>query len=104
MRVFDILRLLVPELEPIKTKIHLAGWNGFNDPLDVFLAGRFAEWQSYQSQRNFERPLVLSLIKLKERDRWLFAGLHRVDGPCERVANPIKTEPDCFSPAFSQTR
>lgn len=104
MRVLDMLRLLVPELEPIKTKIHLAGWNGFNDPLDVFLAGRFAEWQSYQSQRNFERPLVLSLIKLKERDRWLFAGVHRVEGPPERVPDPLpaKADQECWRYPMSE--
>lgn len=66
MRVFDMIRLLMPELEPIKTKIHLAGWNGFHDPLDEFLAGRFPEWQSFQSQPNFERPFVLSLIKTEQ--------------------------------------
>jgi len=102
MRVLDMLRLLVPELDPKATKIHLAGWNGHDDPLDVFLAGRFPEWQSYQSQRNFERPFVLSLIKLKERDRWLFGGLHKVDGPCERVANPIVAEPDGYRYPMSE--
>ena len=102
MRVLDMLRLLVPELEPIKPKIHLAGWNGHADPLDVFVAGRVPEWQSYQSQRNFERPFVLALIKTKQRDRWLFAGVHKVDGPCERVANPIKTEPDCWRYPMSE--
>lgn len=96
MRVFDMLRLLAPELEPTATKIHLAGWNGYDDPLDVFLAGRFAEWQSFQSQRNFERPFVLSLIKTRERDRWLFAGVHKVEGPCYRVTDPTLPEQECW--------
>ena len=89
MHVFDMVRLLVPELEPNKTKIHLAGWNGIQDPLDEFLAGRFEEWQRWQTQRNFERPFVLSLIKLAARDRWLFAGLHKVLGPCVLGADPL---------------
>lgn len=80
MRVFDILRLVVPELEPAKTKLHLAGHNGLEDPLDVFLAGDFPAWQMTQNQKNFERPYVLSLIKMAERDQWLFAGAHRVLG------------------------
>lgn len=84
MRVFDMIKLMVPELEPHNAKIHLASWNGLHDPLDVFLARKFADWQAYQNQRNFERPYVLSLIKMKERDQWLFAGLHSIDGPCER--------------------
>ena len=78
MRIFDMLRLLVPELEPSHTKLHLAGHNGLEDPLDVFLAGAFPAWQMTQNQKNFERPFVLSLIKMAERDRWLFAGVHRV--------------------------
>lgn len=77
----------VSAIEPAATKIHLAGWNGYDDPLDVFLVGRFAEWQSHQSQRNFKRPFVLSLIKTEQRDRWLFGRFHRVEGPAARVAN-----------------
>lgn len=102
MLVFDMLRLLVPELEASSTKIHLAGWNGYDDPLDVFLAGRFAEWPSYQSQRNFERPFVLSLIKTRERDRWLFAGAHKVEGPCVRVTDPTLPEQECWRYPMSE--
>ena len=50
----------------------------------MFLAGNFPSWQSYQNKRNFERPYVLSLIQMKERERWLFAGLFSVEGPCVR--------------------
>jgi hypothetical protein len=80
MNVFEMLRLLAPVLEPAQTKLHLAGHNGLEDPLDVFLAGDFPAWQMTQNQKNFERPYVLSLIKMAERDRWLFAGAHRVVG------------------------
>ena len=88
MRVFDILKLLLPELEAANTKIHLAGWNDIEDPLDVFLAGRFADWQSFQSRRNFERLFVLSLIEMRQTDRWLFGGIHRVEGQSIRVTDP----------------
>lgn len=84
MRVFDMIRSVVPELEPHKTKIHLASEGGAPFKLDVFASGGFPEWQRYQTQRNFERPFVVALIKLAERDRWLFGGCHRVTGPCER--------------------
>ena len=88
MRVFDMLRLLVPELEPHKAKLHLASEGGAPFKLDVFASGGFPEWQRYQTQRNFERPFVVALIKLAERDRWLFGGCHRVTGPCERRTSP----------------
>jgi len=88
MRIFDMLRLLVPEVEPHKTKLHLASEGGAPFKLDVFASGGFPEWQRYQTQRNFERPFVVALIKLAERDRWLFGGVHRVTGPCERRIAP----------------
>lgn len=96
MRIFDMIGLLTPDLEPQQTKIHLAGWNGINDPLDEFVAGRFEEWQRWQTQKNFERPFVLSLIRLAERDRWLFAGLHRVQGPCVLGPDPLDGSKQCW--------
>ena len=92
MRTFDMIRLLVPELEPNKTKLHLASDRGAHFRLDLFASGGFPEWQRYQTQRNFERPFVFSLIKLAERDRWLFGGVHRVTGPCERRISPENGE------------
>lgn len=77
MKTFDLLRLLNPDLEPEATKIHLATWNGIDQPLDVYLAGDFDEWQRWQTKRNFERAFVLSLIALPEAGQWLFAGVHR---------------------------
>lgn len=88
MRIFDMIRLLAPDLDPHKTKIHLASWNGVHFPLDEFLAGRFEEWQRWQTQKNFERPFVIALIKLAERDRWLFGGLHKVLGSCMIASDP----------------
>lgn len=92
MRVFDMLRLLLPEIEPHKTKLHLASDRGAPFRLDLFASGGFPEWQRYQTQRNFERQFVLSLMKLAERDRWLFGGVHRVTGPCERRKSPENGE------------
>ena len=69
MRVLDMLRQLVPEFEPSKTKIHLASEGSAPFKLDVFASGGFPEWQRYQTQRNFEHPFVVALIKLAERDR-----------------------------------
>lgn len=74
MLFFDLLRLQEPTLEPQKCKVHLAGWNGTEDPLQVYLAGKFDNWQSWQTKRNFERQFVVSLIQLKAKNRWLYVG------------------------------
>jgi len=41
MNLFPLLRLLDRNLDPAKTKIHLAVHNGVEDLLDVFFDGRF---------------------------------------------------------------
>ncbi|MCB1512371.1 MAG: GIY-YIG nuclease family protein [Hyphomicrobiaceae bacterium] len=92
MRVFDMMKLMVPELEPEKTKLHLATERGAPFRLDVFASGGFPDWQRYQTQRNFERTFVFSLLRLAERDRWLFGGVHKVTGPCERRRSPQSGE------------
>ena len=69
-----------PGVSPACTKIHLATWNGEENPLDEFLAGRFDEWQRWQTKRNFERPFVLALISLPGANRWLYAGVHGATG------------------------
>lgn len=73
--IVDLLKITDPGVNPSQTKIHLAGWNGKEHPLDVYLDGKFEEWQRWQSRRNFERPVVLSLIQYQTTNRWLFAGL-----------------------------
>jgi hypothetical protein len=80
MDLFQVVGLLDSEIVSNRCKIHLAGWNGSEDPLDVYLAGEFDEWQSWQSKRNFERPLVISLISLSQNSHWLFAGAYSCEG------------------------
>lgn len=74
MRLFDLLQLESPELEPTRCKVHLAGWNGHDNPLHVYFKGEFESWQSWQSKRNFERQYVVSLIQLSEPNQWLYVG------------------------------
>jgi hypothetical protein len=76
MRVFELLSVLNPEIRPKDTKIHLATPNKGSNPLDVYLTGEFDEWQRWQNKKNFERKFVLSLIRMKDVNKWLFAGLH----------------------------
>lgn len=64
----------MPDIVERDCKIHLAVWNGVQDPINVYLAGEFEEWQSWQSRKNFERDYVISLIQLPANDQWLFGG------------------------------
>jgi hypothetical protein len=84
MKIFGILKLELPTLKPEECKIHLACWNGRDDPMDIFLRGLFTEWQNWQSNRNFERPFIVSLIKMYGGNRWLFAGVYSTNG-CNAV-------------------
>jgi hypothetical protein len=59
-----------------RMKIHLACWNGWDDPLDVYFAGNFQSWQERQSNRNFQCDQILSLIDMGNK-QWLFAGVYQ---------------------------
>src|SRR5688500_16008890 len=96
MRVFDKIRLLVPDLEPTATKVAPRKLERLHDLLDQFLLEYFPEWQCFQAQRNFERPFVLTLIRMRQRDRWLFGGVHHVAGPAIRVQDPVKPQDECW--------
>jgi len=84
MKLFDVLKIKFPTLKAEECKLHLAGWNGRDDPLDIFLCGEFAAWQNWQGNRNFERPFIVSLIKLESQSQWLFAGVFSTHG-CNSV-------------------
>ncbi|MFO7696150.1 MAG: GIY-YIG nuclease family protein, partial [Anaerolineae bacterium] len=85
MLLFQLLQTLDADLAPKRCKVHLAGWNGQEDPLDEYLAGRFDRWQARQNRKNFERDFVISLIALPRARLWLFAGVHDAAG-CDWVA------------------
>lgn len=80
MRAWDVLAALDHSLTPSQTKIHLAGHNGTENPLDVYRDGRFQKWQAGQSKKNFERPYVVSFIELPEAHQWMFAGAYSSEG------------------------
>lgn len=75
MYLYELLNI-----DPHKTKVHLAAWNGSDDPLEVFFDGKFKIWQECQTKRNFGRELILSLIRLDNAERWLFAGIYQSKG------------------------
>lgn len=62
--LIQLLTSLLPSLTVPKTKVHLAQHNGLEHPMDVYLAGDFDEWQSWQSRRNFECEYVIGLVEL----------------------------------------
>ena len=74
MLLFDLLKVKIPSIKEEDCKIHLAVWNGIENPVDVFLAGDFEEWQSWQSKKNFGRKFIISLLQLPGANKWLFAG------------------------------
>lgn len=65
-----------PQFDPRATKIHLACFNGKVDPLDVYLDGKFDDWQSWQMQRNFQRKYLISVIQMANPKHWLFVGAY----------------------------
>lgn len=80
MRLYDLIRLHEPAFDPVRAKVHLARWNGIEHPMHVWLAGNFDEWQSWQTAKNFERELVVSLVQVPNTYQWIFAGLFRSHG------------------------
>ena len=77
MKLFQIIQMLDDEIKPEDCKIHLAARSGKGEnPLDVYLAGDFDRWQESQTQKNFQKKYVVSLISLPEKNGWLFAGVH----------------------------
>ena len=65
MNLFQVLDIS-GKLAPSNCKIHLATYNGIDDPIDVYFAGEFQEWHSVQNNPNFERGFIIALIKLKQ--------------------------------------
>lgn len=84
MKLFDLLKHWEPEFSSKKSKVHLARHNGEQHPMDIFIQGNFDDWQCWQSNRNFQREFVVSLIQAGSPTRWLFAGLFKANGHEER--------------------
>jgi hypothetical protein len=68
--------------DPNKYKVHLACWDGQDQPLDVFVRDR-REWDGWNTWRSskdeFNRTYILSLAHFYlETDIWLFGGIYEV--------------------------
>jgi hypothetical protein len=59
-------------------KVHFAiGLPNRKEPYNTFLIDEFQDWQEHQTNKNFKRPYILSLIYY-EKDIWMFGGIYKV--------------------------
>lgn len=80
------MELKLPQIYPINNpedyKLHLACWNAFDQPLDVFVRDRdeWDRWNMWRAKRDdFSRDFIFALINnYHEEDSWLFGGVYRV--------------------------
>jgi len=77
--LLDFLKTAGIKVDTTDLKIHLACWNGREHPIDEYFSGRFEEWQSWQTKRNFQCKQVISLID-RGQGEWLFAGVYQILG------------------------
>ena len=86
-----LLKELIPFLaeNQKEIKIHCAtGRDDLYAPKYAFQKGQFKEWQEEQTQKNFERKYILSLIYWGKNE-WLYAGVYeslsvkKVSGICK---------------------
>ena len=74
----DIIKIDNPKLY----KLHLACWNGREQPLDVFVRSwnEWVEWNEYKGNRNdWSRDYIFSLIEFYSKpNSWLFGGIFKV--------------------------
>jgi hypothetical protein len=73
---------ILPLQDPSRYKLHLARWNGQDQPLNVFVRDREAwhGWNRWRGNRNdFGREFIFSLMDFyPQKDRWLFGGIYQV--------------------------
>jgi hypothetical protein len=76
------LRQIIPIENPHDYKLHLACWNRYEHPLDVFVRDK-EEWKGWNewkgSKNDFSRKYIFSLIAYyHEYDQYLFGGIFEV--------------------------
>jgi hypothetical protein len=82
-------------------KIHIARWNGIEQPLDAFARSReqWKGWQEYRPTRDeFSRPYIFSVMHYyTEPDTWLFGGIWKV---LDRLPDQYVVELDPLAKQF----
>ncbi|MBT3392488.1 MAG: GIY-YIG nuclease family protein [Elusimicrobiaceae bacterium] len=75
-------------------KIHLAVYNGHDEPLDVFAQdkNKWDHWNAWRGKRNcFNRKYIISFMRFyHEKDVWLFGGIYEVLGRDPKKAHLYK--------------
>nr|WP_321431748.1 GIY-YIG nuclease family protein [uncultured Campylobacter sp.] len=76
MKLKELLPFLAENQKEFKVHFAIGGQGRENNiPLNIFLSGKFAEYQNLQTQKNFGRKYILSLCYLN-KDEWLFVGVY----------------------------
>lgn len=91
IKASSILSLEDSELN--RYKLHLASWNGYEQPLNVYLSDwdQWVGWNEWRGGKNdFNRKYIFSLIQFyHEPNKWLFGGIFEVK---ERYENWHETK------------
>ena len=70
-----------------KFKIHFAtGSDDKMKPYNKFLIGEFQEWQEQQTNKNFNRQYVISLIYYS-KNIWMFGGVYEIEQNPKPITN-----------------
>lgn len=77
--MINLTQLLgIKEEEFQEYKVHFAiGRDNRKEPYNTFLIDAFKSWQEHQTNKNFGRKYVLSLVYY-DKDIWMFAGIYEV--------------------------
>lgn len=68
----------INEADYTSYKLHFAiGRDEKTEPYNKFLIGQFKEWQEHQTQKNWTRKYIISLIYYS-KDLWLYGGVYEV--------------------------
>lgn len=86
IKLVDLLN--IHKADYTKYKIHFAtGSDDKMKPYNKFLLGEFKEWQEQQTNKNFNRQYVISLIYYS-KNIWMFGGVYEI----EQNPKPITKE------------
>ena len=97
MLMFDFLKVMAPNFNPMDAKLHLATHDRAEEPLDIYLAGNFNDWQPWQNAKNFKRKFVISLIDIPhQKNKWLFAGVYRSSGSVRKWSEKYEKQYDWY--------
>lgn len=82
LKLYDLLK--IDEKQLSNYKLHLARFNGIDQPLDIFVQD-FNEWVTWNTYRDgdddFKREYIFSLIQdyhYSSKDRYIFGGVFRI--------------------------